>query len=236
MLAAWRKRDLKSNEAGVKYYLMGVFASAVMLYGMSLLYGVTRHARCSPTSASVAERRPATDADRHARHRVHPRRLRLQGVGRAVPHVGARHLRGRAHPGHRLPVGGVEGGRLRGPARSCVFVGFSGRNDVWQPLFWVLAALTMTVGNLIALRQTNIVRMLAYSSIAQAGFMLAPLAVVGRQRRRRARRSRPIVIYLLDLRGDEPRRLRRGASPWPARPARREIASFGGLFEYAPGL
>src|SRR5207245_2138907 len=41
MLAAWRKRDAKSNEAGLKYYLMGVFASGVMLYGMSLLYGVT---------------------------------------------------------------------------------------------------------------------------------------------------------------------------------------------------
>ena len=41
MLAAWRKRDLKGNEAGLKYYLMGVFASAVLLYGMSLLYGVT---------------------------------------------------------------------------------------------------------------------------------------------------------------------------------------------------
>ena len=41
MLAAWRKRDRKSNEAGVKYYLLGVFASAIMLYGMSLLYGVT---------------------------------------------------------------------------------------------------------------------------------------------------------------------------------------------------
>jgi NADH-quinone oxidoreductase subunit N len=50
MLAAWRKRDRKSNEAGVKYYLLGVFASAVMLYGMSLLYGVTGP-RCWPTSA-----------------------------------------------------------------------------------------------------------------------------------------------------------------------------------------
>src|SRR3546814_8078847 len=41
MLAGWRKRDLHGNEAGVKYYLMGVFASAVMLYGMSLLYGLS---------------------------------------------------------------------------------------------------------------------------------------------------------------------------------------------------
>ena len=53
------------------------------------------------------------------------------------------------------------------------------RIDVVEPLMWVLAAITMTVGNLIALRQTNLVRMLAYSSVAQAGFMLAPLAVVG---------------------------------------------------------
>ena len=43
MLAAWRKRDRKSNEAGMKYFLLGVFACAVMLYGMSLLYGVDRH-------------------------------------------------------------------------------------------------------------------------------------------------------------------------------------------------
>ena len=55
----------------------------------------------------------------------------------------------------------------------------SAGHDVWEPLFWVLAALTMTVGNLIALRQTNIVRMLAYSSIAQAGYMLVPFAVAG---------------------------------------------------------
>ena len=59
LLAGWRKRDLKGNEAGLKYYLMGVFASAVMLYGMSLLYGVTgthrahRHRRRSRTAASA---------------------------------------------------------------------------------------------------------------------------------------------------------------------------------------
>ena len=55
----------------------------------------------------------------------------------------------------------------------------------------------MTVGNLIALRQTNVVRMLAYSGIAQAGFMLAPLAVAGASPERRRRRCRPIVIYLV---------------------------------------
>ena len=52
-------------------------------------------------------------------------------------------------------------------------------SDVVQPFMWILAAATMTIGNLIAIRQENIVRMLAYSGIAQAGYMLAPLAVYG---------------------------------------------------------
>ena len=76
---------------------------------------------------------------------------------------------------------------------SLVFVGFFGQHDVWEPMFWVLAVLTMTVGNLIALRQTNVVRLFAYSSVAQAGYMLAPLAVAGdagdAQDRRSARSS-----------------------------------------------
>ncbi|GIR36540.1 MAG: hypothetical protein CM15mP49_19250 [Actinomycetota bacterium] len=55
-----------------------------------------------------------------------------------------------------------------------VVVGFFGREDVFQPLLWILAALSMTAGNVMALRQTNIIRLMAYSGIAQAGFMLAP--------------------------------------------------------------
>ena len=89
-----------------------------------------------------------------------------------------------------------------------VYVGFLGRHDVWEPLFWILAALTMTVGNLIALRQTNIVRMLAYSSIAQAGYILVPFAVAGDNiavPAQRPHRQHRVPAALL---GHEPRRLR----------------------------
>src|SRR5581483_343037 len=54
MLASWRKRDAKSNEAGLKYYLMGVFASAIMLYGMSLIYGVTGATVLTDISSALA--------------------------------------------------------------------------------------------------------------------------------------------------------------------------------------
>src|SRR3546814_12826709 len=75
-----------------------------------------------------------------------------------------------------------------------ILIAFIGRTAVVAPLMWVLAALTMTVGHLIALRQTNIIRLLAYSGLAKAGFMLAPLAVVVPQP---AVALRPLVTYLL---------------------------------------
>ena len=115
MLAAWRKRDRKSNEAGVKYYLLGVFASAVLLYGMSLLYGATGSTLLTDIGASLA------DGDLIGLEVVAVvfviAGLRLQGVGGAVPHVGAGHVPGRAHPGDRLPLGVGEGRRVRRPDR-----------------------------------------------------------------------------------------------------------------------
>ena len=93
---------------------------------------------------------------------------------------------------------------------SIVKFGFFPSEDSWQPIIWVLAAASMTLGNLAALRQTNIVRMLAYSSIAQGGFMLVPIAVaadVGDNGNSAWSGGRRLPR---DLRGDEPRCVRRG--------------------------
>jgi NADH-quinone oxidoreductase subunit N len=111
-------------------------------------------------------------------------------------------------------------------------VAFAGRDDVIGPLMWVLAAATMTVGNVIALRQTNIVRLLAYSGVAQAGFMLAPLAVVGTNP---DGALQAVVTYLLIYAA-----MNLGAFAVVMAVARKtrsaEITTWGGLFEYAPGL
>ena len=100
------------NEAGVKYYLLGVFASAVLLYGMSLLYGATGSTQL--TDIGALARRSDAHRTRSRRRRVRAVRIRLQDLGGAVPHVGTRHLRGRTDTGHRVLLGGVEGGRFRG--------------------------------------------------------------------------------------------------------------------------
>jgi len=115
-----------------------------------------------------------------------------------------------------------------------LYVGFPSAKDVYQPLFWVLSALTMTVGNVLALRQTNIVRMLAYSSISQGGFILMPLAVAG-DPGARADSLRAVITYLIVYAATN-----LGAFAVVLAVARKtrsgEISSYDGLFSYAPGL
>jgi NADH-quinone oxidoreductase subunit N len=229
LLAGWRKRDLRGNEAGAKYYLMGVFASAVLLYGMSLLFGVANSTLLTDIGAMVA--RPDTTP-------VLTLAIVFVIVGFA--------FKVSAVPFHTWAPDTYEGAPtpltafLAVASKAAGFVAllqlvllaFPERDDVAGPMLWVLAALTMTVGNLIALRQTNIVRLLAYSGVAQAGFMLAPLAVAG-DNPDGALRS--VVTYLLIYAA-----MNLGAFAVVIAVARKtrsgEISSFGGLFEYSRGL
>jgi len=229
MLAGWRKRDLRGNEAGVKYYLMGVFASAVMLYGMSLLFGLSGSTLLADIGAAVAG----------------PHTTPFITLGIVLVVVGFA-FKVSAVPFHTWAPDTYEGAPtpitafLAVSSKAAGFVAllqliliaFPARHDVVEPLMWVLAALTMTVGNLIALRQTNIVRLLAYSGVAHAGFMLAPLAVVGTNP---VGAGRAVVTYLLIYAA-----MNLGAFAVVLAVARKtrsaEISSWGGLFEYAPGL
>ena len=197
-----------------------------MLYGMSLIFGVT--------GSTLLVRHLARTSARTAPTPLLAVAIFLSLVGfafkverGAVPLLGARHLRRRAHAGHRVPVGRVEGRRVRRPASTSSTSASSadGTADAWWPVLWVLAAASMTLGNLAALRQTNIVRMLAYSSIAQGGFMLVPFAAAGIDGARRPRRRRSMARRHLPphLRRDEPRRVRGGDRGRAAHPQRRDL-------------
>ena len=106
----------ESQEAALKYFVTGAFASAFFLYGIALLYGASGSTSLEKIARAVSVLSPGSPAARRARRRPAARGLRLQGGERALPHVGARRLRGRAHHGHRVHVRRGQGGGLRRPA------------------------------------------------------------------------------------------------------------------------
>ena len=219
MLAAWRKRDEKSNEAGMKYFLLGVFASAVMLYGMSLFYGVAGTTLLTGIADAVAESGNVPVISLAVVFIVVGFAFKVS----AVPfHTWAPDT----YEGAPTPITAFLSVASKAAGfvalLTLLYVGFPSAKDVYEPLFWVLSVLTMTVGNVVALRQTNIVRMLAYSSISQGGFILMPLAVAGDPGSRAE--SLQAVDHLPDrLRGHQPRCLRRRAGGGPQDPLGRDL-------------
>ena len=105
-------------------------------------------------------------------HRAAARRSRLQGRGRAVPHVDARRVPGRADAGDRVHGRRDEGRRVRGASCGCLLGSFELYRVDWRPAIWGLAVLSLLVGSIAALVQTDVKRMLAYSSIRHAGYIL----------------------------------------------------------------
>ncbi len=114
LMAAFRKWDVTGVEGGLKFFLIGVLSTAVMLFGMSLIYGLTGgETRLDAIASALAPARPLAGGDRARIDPVHRGRLRVQGLRVPVPVLGTRHVRGRAGPGRGVPGGGVQGGRLR---------------------------------------------------------------------------------------------------------------------------
>src|SRR4051812_46962750 len=146
LLAGWRKRDLDSNEAALKYYLLGVLASGVMLYGMSLVFGATGTTVLVAISESLAAGAP------HALVTIGIFFI-IVGFAFKISAVPFHFWAPDTYEGSPTPVAAFlsVASKTAGFVAlfQLIFVGFLGQSDVWGPLFWVLAALTMTVGNLI---------------------------------------------------------------------------------------
>jgi NADH-quinone oxidoreductase subunit N len=175
ILAGWRKYDTKSNEAAIKYFLIGVLSTAVMLYGMSFIFGMSK----STLLTDIADY-AKTDPDPLFAVAIF---LTLGGFAFKISAVPFHFWAPDTYEGAPTPVtaflsvASKAGGFVA--LITIIWFGFLDSPDSWQPVLWILAAASIIFGNLAALRQTNIVRMLAYSSIAQGGFMLVPLAVSG---------------------------------------------------------
>ena len=179
ILCGMIQADLRSNESALKYFLLGAFATGFLLYGIMLLYGATG-------SVHLADIRTALT---HAQTYSNP--LVWFGLGFLLVGFGFKIA---LVPFHMWTPDVYEGAPTvitaflsTGPKAAGFAALVRVLNEAlvaaqpeWSQVLWVLAALTMTVGNVLALQQDNIKRMLAYSSIAHAGYILVALVVGGK--------------------------------------------------------
>jgi NADH-quinone oxidoreductase subunit N len=177
VLAGLKRTDPRSNEAAIKYFLLGAFSTGFLLYGIALIYGATGTIKLEPIRTALT----------HGAALGSP--LLLLGVGMLLIGFGFKIA---AVPFHMWTPDAYEGAPtpitayMATGVKLAAFAGFlrvfplhlGAVSADWSPVLWVMAALTMTVGNVVALVQTNIKRMLAYSAIAHAGYLLVAMAAV----------------------------------------------------------
>jgi len=169
ILAGFIKPNQRSNEAAVKYFLLGAFSLGILLYGMSLMYGLsgTTNLRAMAPVLAGQERDPRL---------VLAVILVVAGVGFKIAAVPFHMWAPDVYEGAPTPVTAFlsVGSKAASFAMLLrIFIeGLLPMKGDWQLLFEALAIVTMTAGNLAALTQTNLKRMLAYSSIAHAGYVL----------------------------------------------------------------
>jgi len=177
VMAGFARRSLESNEAGIKYFIMGAFASAFLLMGIAFVFGA---------SGTTDLRRIIADfhfiASQFQLYMYSGVAFILIGFGFKVAAVPFHSWVPDVYQGAPTPVTAFfsVGPKAAGFAVLLRIFSFGfAEMNMLSSLFWVLAVLTMSVGNILALRQNNVKRMLAYSSIAHAGYIMIALAVGG---------------------------------------------------------
>ncbi|MEZ4414719.1 MAG: NADH-quinone oxidoreductase subunit N [Gemmatimonadota bacterium] len=176
VLAAFNRRDRKSAEAGLKYFLLGAFASGFFLYGVALTYGATG----STNIEHVAEALAAGTANRGLL--TLGAVLLTIGFGFKVSLVPFHMWTPDVYEGSPTPVTAFMSAGVKAAAfvafLRVFLVAFAGTAEAWHTVLWWLAAITMVGANLMALAQSNVKRMLAYSSIAHAGYLLVAIVAL----------------------------------------------------------
>ena len=180
VLAGIRRQSVKANEAALKYFLLGAFASGFFLYGVALVYGATGTVKLGEVATYISTHLSGGQSSP----------LLLAGMALLIVGFG---FKVAAAPFHVWTPDVYEGAPTTITAFMAVGVkaaafasfarvfllSFGEVQGQWQWILWVIAVVTMTVGNLTALVQDNIKRMLAYSSVAHAGYLLVALVAGG---------------------------------------------------------
>jgi len=198
VLVAFTKRERRSNEAGMKYFLLGAFSSGILIYGMSLLYGVTGSTNLGAIGQSIGKIVSAAPGTGEAAMRP----VLLLGM---IALAAGLFFKIAAVPFHMWAPDAYEGAPTSVTAflstgskaasfalyARIFFVALAPMQIDWAPLLGIVAALTIVVGNWAAITQENSKRLLAYSSISNAGYLL--LGIIANN----AYGNIGLVIYLL---------------------------------------
>jgi NADH-quinone oxidoreductase subunit N len=171
ILAGYRRDSIKSSESAVKYFLLGSFATAFFLYGIALVYGVIG----STNLAKLADADPTSTLLRLGLTLI------LVGLGFKVAAAPFQIWTPDVYEGAPTPVTALFSAGPKAATFALllrIFSSVHAATQFWFWAFWILAVLTMFVGNLGAMVQSNVKRMLAYSSIAHAGYTLVAFAAV----------------------------------------------------------
>lgn len=177
VLVGFRRRALISNEASLKYFLLGSFATAFFLYGIAMIYGATGTTIIDKIQPALA---PVSSGGRLPALAILGLGLAFVGLGFKVVIAPFQVYGPDVYEGAPSPVTALLASAPKAAAFALMLrifvVSFGSASDTWFWAVWVSAILTMFIGNLAALVQTNVKRMLAYSSIAHAGYILVAFA------------------------------------------------------------
>ncbi len=178
VLAGFRRRALPSNEASLKYFLLGSFATAFFLYGIAMVYGATGTTRIDGVQAAFAGLRDAGQS--LPALAVLGLALIFVGLGFKVVVAPFQIYGPDVYEGAPTPVTALLASAPKAATFALMirifYVSFGSAGGFWFWAVWISAVLSMFIGNLAALVQTNVKRMLAYSSIAHAGYILVAFA------------------------------------------------------------
>lgn len=193
VMAGFRRTDLRSNESSLKYFILGSFSSAFLLYGIALIYGATTTVTGQAGTTNIAEIAARLDSSRYPLLLFAGAAMLLVGFGFKIAtapfHVWTPDVyEGAPTPVTAFMAAGPKAAGFASFLRVFIF-GFpfaaaaatttAQVHEAWLTALYVLAVLTMTVGNVAAIVQNNVKRMLAYSSIAHAGYALVGFIAAG---------------------------------------------------------
>ncbi|MEU8398008.1 NADH-quinone oxidoreductase subunit N [Nonomuraea sp. NPDC048892] len=185
-LTALKRYDGRASEAAVKLFVVSVVSTAVMLFGVSLLYGISGTVYLSRLAAVFSGQAPAPGVLPAAGQELPAVVtvgvvLVVAGFAFKIAAVPFHSWAADVYQGAPVPVAALLSviSKAAGFAGLILILvtGLAGQAATWAPIVAIVAALTMTAGNLLAMRQRSAVRLLAWSSVAQSGYILAPLAL-----------------------------------------------------------